>query len=1400
MNIPSKESPKWDGFDRRELPVVRKTSAKIIFTAVVLAIFIFILDLQASLDVAGGVPYVVLVLFGWRFQERSAVLFLAAASTLLTVLGYYYSLQGGVEVGGLANRILAIIVIWVTAAMLWWAWRERTTVAPLSITNELQRQNSIPLTGREAVFVLLLSIVIFSASWIVLNRIEAGAKSDVGKFLKSALETSDISIRKQLEIQRKSAEVWAKNPLVRNAINELAALSKVSDTQDKSAAQEKLRLLIVSLLELAGYKGYFVIGNDNINLASSDNKRIGVVSLLAQQGDFLERVRAGETLVSLPQKSDVPLEDFSGEVISNLATMFIATPVYNGGGFVSEILAFRLDPDESFTPIFERSRFGNSGDAYAFSKTGLLISESRFNESLKKIGLIHDVKHSDLHVEIRDPGVNMMMGQKPSLPRDKQPLTRMAKSATNGQSGINLDGYRDYRGVPVVGAWLWDAELGFGVASEIDIEEAFATFNNVRFVIYLFSGLSIGVLIVLALVSSRTRKQIVQSEKKYRNIIDSTSEGYGKIDDQGRLLEVNKAFCEMLGRSPEEILGKRPFEFSTADNRADFEHHVSKFKTYDQRQYEAVFESKQGKAVHVQVSATSISDAHGKTTGAFAFFTDITKSKEAERELFAKVKELDFQKYALDEHAIVSITDAKGNITYVNDKFCAISGYSRQELLGQNHRVLKSDGHLAEFYEDIWRTITNGKVWNGSIKNCNKDGRDYWVNSTIVPFLDDRGKPFQYVAIRTDITAQKESDAAMYESERRFRTMVENAGDAIYIHDRYGKIFDINKIACDQVGYSRDELLELSVAQLDAAIDFENLRETWDLGEADPSKYPMTLETAHRRKDGTTFPIEVRISLLPSEEGARFVAMVRDITARKQVEEALRESEELLSAAINNISDGFILVDADNRIVLFNNRFKALYPNSRDLIQEGASFNDFVRGGAERGEYADAMGRVEDWLTERKARGHESSESFDQQLIGNRWVRISVGRLPDGGWVGMHVDVTLIKEAMESADKANLAKSEFLSSMSHELRTPMNAILGFAQMLNFNPKEPLSKTQKESVDHIMKGGQHLLELINDILDFAKIEAGKVELSLEIISPREILDECLLLISNMAAANGITISSPDAATNVPLVLADHTRFKQVLLNFMSNAVKYNRENGTMFIHFEEVPGDMLRISVTDTGEGIPDEKQQELFKPFSRLGAENSEIEGTGIGLVVCKDLIDLMNGAVGFESVVGKGSYFWFDLPLAEGGHSIIEATKEALAAQDDETTPEALGTLLYVEDNPDNLKLMELIITRMEGLKMISTHTGELGIELARAEKPDLIILDINLPGISGLETIKRLQSHESTRNIPVLALSAAATPRDIEKGMEAGFLRYLTKPIMVPKVMEAIRSAMETTSSDKP
>jgi signal transduction histidine kinase/AmiR/NasT family two-component response regulator len=384
-----------------------------------------------------------------------------------------------------------------------------------------------------------------------------------------------------------------------------------------------------------------------------------------------------------------------------------------------------------------------------------------------------------------------------------------------------------------------------------------------------------------------------------------------------------------------------------------------------------------------------------------------------------------------------------------------------------------------------------------------------------------------------------------------------------------------------------------------------------------------------------------------------------------------------------------------------------------------------------------------------------------------------------------------LNKAMAIAEKANHAKSDFLSSMSHELRTPLNAILGFAQLMESGSPPP-TISQKGRIDQIVKAGWYLLELINEILDLALIESGKLPLSLESISLAEVMHECQAMIEPQAQKRGISVAFPQF--EIPYyVKADRTRAKQVLINLLSNAIKYNRVSGTVDVDCTASTPGRIRICVKDTGEGLTSDKLAQLFQPFNRLGQEANAEEGTGIGLVVCKRLIELMGGVIGVESTVGKGSVFWIELNLTAEPQPAAGATEPTAVAQAQIQAGAQLRTLLYVEDNPANLMLVEDLIARRPDINLLTARDGNHGIEIARASRPDVILMDINLPGISGIKALRILAEDRATAHIPVIALSANAIPRDIEKGLEAGFFRYLTKPIKVYEFMETLDVALK-------
>jgi signal transduction histidine kinase/ActR/RegA family two-component response regulator len=472
-----------------------------------------------------------------------------------------------------------------------------------------------------------------------------------------------------------------------------------------------------------------------------------------------------------------------------------------------------------------------------------------------------------------------------------------------------------------------------------------------------------------------------------------------------------------------------------------------------------------------------------------------------------------------------------------------------------------------------------------------------------------------------------------------------------------------------------------------------------------------------------------------------------------------------------------------------------------DVAREVVATGDYSRRAAgtsndEVAELADSFNTMLSVIESRTRELENSNSEIAREAEQRSKAQQEVMRLNEELEERVHVRTLQLEQAnaelamaMEEAKSANQAKSAFLSSMSHELRTPLNAILGFAQILT-SEKLPSTLAQKrEFANHILKSGRHLLTLINEILDLAKIESGTVALSLEPVALNEILLECESMVAPLAGNRGIRLLFPkDCGAHVT---ADRTRLKQILLNLLSNAIKYNRDGGAVVVDCSASGANLERVSVQDTGMGLRPEQTRQLFQPFNRLGQESGAEEGTGIGLVVTKRLVELMGGTIGVSSSQGVGSMFWIELQSTDPTPSRIDLNAERPPEHAGHAAGEP-ATILYVEDNPANLKLVEEIISFRPDLRLISAPDGHLGIELARAHQPAIILMDINLPGLNGIDAVKLLQTDPRTAHIPVIALTANAMPRDVEKGLAAGFFRYLIKPINIDEFTEAINSTM--------
>ena len=673
------------------------------------------------------------------------------------------------------------------------------------------------------------------------------------------------------------------------------------------------------------------------------------------------------------------------------------------------------------------------------------------------------------------------------------------------------------------------------------------------------------------------------------------------------------------------------------------------------------------------------------------------------------------------------------------------------------------------------RRVERRAKWPG------QDGSRWYLTSK-APILDHEGDVTGIVGVGQDITDRKKAEEALRESENRLRALVEAIPDGLFRVDGDGRIVQHSpgeafERRANMGTFAGHNLSELVPAK-DAGRMMAAMRAVLSGEEVEP------IEFARGDEDRRQF--EARLAKSGDDE---VIAIVRDISDRKRAEAALRASEIRTRSLLNAIPDGLFRADAEGTVIEFvaGKEYVPHLPPERfvgknvaEILPRDAKAR-IMRGigtalaGEHAGEIDVTFGEGED-ERDYEVRFTKSGEAEVIAIVRDVTERKRAERA--------------LMEARDEAEQANRTKSDFLSNMSHELRTPLNSVLGFSQLLERDTREPLSDVQQLAVGQIEKAGRHLLKLIDEVLDLAQIESGQLSLSPEPMEIGPLLDEALSIVTPTAREREITIDYRPAGLEETWVWSDRTRLKQVLLNLLSNAVKFNRDNGSVLVSLGRVDGGRLAIGIEDSGIGISRERMPLLFEPFERLGAETMGVEGTGIGLTISKRLIEQMGGSITADSESGEGSKFTIEIPSAGGvGLAATEIVGNLPAAM--EGGAELDGEkrqILYVEDNPSNLYLVQAILARRADIELLQAPDARTGIELAKAHRPDLIILDINILGMDGFEALERLRDTQETSAIPAIALSADALPRQIEKGLAAGFVKYLTKPIDVDSFMEAI------------
>ena len=909
--------------------------------------------------------------------------------------------------------------------------------------------------------------------------------------------------------------------------------------------------------------------------------------------------------------------------------------------------------------------------------------------------------------------------------------------------------------------------------------------------------------------AAAAHRPLAEQHHLHTQLLQGTRQGFWFVSNEGRSTDINPAMALLLGRQREDIIGRPVTEFFSGADLLTLQHELRQRAQGLPGYYELGITRPDGSHVHCVCHATPLYDTAGHRVGAVGIWTDISERRHAELMLRS------YERVVNSITDLVSVIDTQEVYLLVNDAWCRSAGVAREDALGRPSTQALPRGIAPQRRQAINECVATGQVRVARGAALSPGHEDRVLETTYFPYRGESGA-VQYVAMVTrDITDQEQRRAALVAREAEQRGLLDAFPGHISRLDEQGRFTYANRSLAALLGLRPEQVVDKPMADV--------------LGPARTLALQPLLARAlagetliyehHHQPPGKAPAVDVQVTMSPGVDprtGARAVyGFAIDISARKRAEEGLRESEAELRALLAAFPGYIAAVDRDGIYTYVNKPLTAVL---------GRSAPDTVGVDSRRVLSAQRYAEVSAALALARAGEVSVHERSYRLAPDERRLELEISHVAgplqaDGRQTcyAFGTDITARKQAEEAliaardeAERANRAKSQFLSQMSHELRTPMNAIIGFGQLLGSDARQPLAPHQQAWVYEILRGAEHLLGLINEVLDLGRIEAGELQLAPEPVPLHALTEECLGLVQALAQSRGVRLYPAPPAMQQASVLADRRRLKQVLLNLLGNAIKYNRPAGEVALEFRH-EGQRAWLAVRDSGRGLTAAEQARLFQPFERLSAAHSGVEGTGIGLALSRRLVEAMGGSIGVDSQPGLGSTFWVRLPnphaaqvtqvmqmmqvtpglqtaLAEGDTAAASRPAAAAVAADDR-----LRTVLYIEDNAVNVVLMEAMLARLPGLRLLSAALPSDGLRLAQQERPDLVLLDIHLPEMDGFAVLAHLRANTATAHTPVVAVSANALPADIDAALHAGFAGYITKPVLLEELLDTVQRMLK-------